>query len=352
MDFSFTDISLNTPSVDTRVYYPAISAGTNVPLANGQFPTIAFGHGFNLNYLDYTILCGHLASWGYIVISPDVQNGFSVDHLEFAKELTASILAIQSENQTGSSPFFQKVDTMTGVCGHSMGGGASALVPGIFPNIDAVSGMAAAETTPSAISALASYNGPFQSISGSSDNTAPEATNQSLMYSAATGSKQWLSITGGAHCKFTDGLTVCDLVSSAGSVSREDQIFSTGKYLTAFFNFYLKGDNDALPFLCGDSVGLDVSNTLVSNTTTIDCNLVANEVSSPSVQWTASPNPSDKQLRIFGTNEVQVFAADGRSMGRFCSEQAEWNLSVQNWPNGLYWLKGNRGQTQKVLIQH
>ncbi len=44
------------------------------------------------------------------------------------------------------------------------------------------------------------------------------------MYSAATGMKQWVSILGGAHCKFTDNSTICDLISAGGSVTRDFQI--------------------------------------------------------------------------------------------------------------------------------
>lgn len=350
MDYSFTDNSLNSPNVSTRVYYPATTAGTGTPVAQGSFPVVGFGHGFNLNYLDYNILCGHLASWGYIVISPDVQNGFSVDHLEFARELAACIQALQSENGNSGSPFFQKIDSMTGVYGHSMGGGASALVPGVFPGIDAVSGLAAAETTPSAIGALTGYTGPFQSISGSSDNTAPEVSNQTPMYNSAPGDKQWLSITGGAHCKFTDGFTVCDLVSSAGSISREEQVYLTGKYLTAFFNYHLKNDMDALPFICGDSVDADVAAFHVNNATTTNCTAVGTEEHLNRATWSCFPNPAASQVRIQGVSSLQVYTQDGRFVKTFSNDQTEWVLPLENFAKGVYWLRDSAGGVKKLVV--
>lgn len=342
-DLNFSDSNLANPNVDVKVYYPGASGGPNAPVSTGTFPVLAFGHGFNLNYLDYELICNHLASWGYIVISPDVQNGFSVDHLEFARELAACIQWLQAEGQNSGSDFFGSVDSVSGVLGHSMGGGASALVPSVFPGINAVSGLAAAETNPSAIAALGNYNGPYQVISGESDNTAPENTNQVPMYNATTGDKQWVSITGGAHCKFTDNPTICDLVSSAGSISRDDQIYLARKYTTAFFNYYLKQDNQALPFLCGDSVMTDQANTVISYSTNINCTTVG--ISDPIAQFEIFPNPAQDHIRIQGSREINVYAVDGRFMGTFSEPgNEEIVIDLASWPAGIYFLVGEKGR--------
>ena len=274
LDVTFTNAGLANPSVAARVYYPSSSAGSGVPLASGSWPVIAFGHGFNLGYLDYNEILHAVATAGYIVISPDVQNGFSVDHEEFARELGACIDFFMAENQSAGSLFFQGVASSSGVFGHSMGGGASTLVPSVYPEIDAVSGLASAETIPSAIAALGSYSGPYQVISGSADNVAPESAHQIPMYSAATGMKQWISILGGAHCKFTDSSTICDLFSSPGSVTRDFQIDITIKYVIPFFDFALKSDLAALPFICGDAIEADIAAGNLLNTTTINCPVV------------------------------------------------------------------------------
>lgn len=271
LDVTFTDPGLATPVVDARIYYPSNGAGSGAPIAPGPWPVIAFGHGFFIGHLDYDNILHALATAGYIVITPDVQNGFTVNHEEFARELAACIDYLMAENLSTVSLFFQEVDSMSGVFGHSMGGGASALVPSVYPDIDAVSGLAAAETNPSAITALGSYSDPYQMISGSSDSTAPEIDHQIPMYEAAIGMKQWISILGGAHCKFTDESTVCDLVSSAGSVTREFQIEITVKYLVPFFDYALKADSNALTFICGDTIDADVAAGHLLNSTTVRC---------------------------------------------------------------------------------
>lgn len=335
---SFSNSALATPNVDAQLFYPATSAGTGTPVAAGQFPVIALGHGFNLNYLDYQQLCRHFASWGYLVITPDVQNGFNVAHAEFALELGACLDYVLAEGNASASPLFQHVIDKTGVIGHSMGGGASALVPVGYPGIDAVSGLAAAETNPSAIAALGAYSGPYQVISGSEDNTAPEATNQLPMYNAALGPKQYVSITGGAHCKFTDGTTVCDFVSSAGSVTRSFQIYMAKKYATAFFNYYLKNDADALPFLCGDSLAADVAAARITESHTVNCNAVG---LSPTLQpgWQLYPNPASSTLRVTGIRVAALYDARGVRL-RLCDFGAalDGELSLEGLPAGLYWL--------------
>ncbi|HEX2900183.1 MAG TPA: dienelactone hydrolase family protein, partial [Bacteroidia bacterium] len=333
---SFTDNGLQTPTVDAKVWYPATTAGTSTPVAAGAFPTIALGHGFNLSYLDYREICSHLASWGYIVVSPDVQNGFNVSHLEFAKELAACLSHFQSEGANNASDFFQHVDTMTGVCGHSMGGGASCLLPGVYPQIDAVSGFAPAETNPSAIAALPAYNGPYQVISGSEDNVAPENTNQTPMYNAAPGVKQWLSITGGAHCKFTDGSTICDFVSGAGSVTRPFQIYLTKKYVTAFFNHALKGDTDALSFLCGDSLQADVTRGYVSTQTTFVCTVATTPSFSDGHCWNVSPNPFGGRVHVQGTGAFEIYNALGGLVFQGKSDEAATEIDLSGLPRGVY----------------
>ena len=348
---TFADNSLQSPNVSAYCWYPATSSGTSSPVAAGVFPVIAFGHGFNLGYLDYTQICGHLASWGFIVISPDVQNGFNVSHLEYAKQLAACLNYFQLEGANVGNSFYQHVDTMTGVIGHSMGGGASALVPGVYPSIDAVSGLAAAETNPSAIAALGSYSGPYQIISGSSDNTAPENTNQTPMYNASLGTKQWVSITGGAHCKFTDGTTICDLVSSAGSVTRAFQVMMSRRYATAFFNYHLKGDQSALTFLCGDSLQADISASRVSSQTTYNCNVVGTPSFAATDCWQASPNPFTSKLKIQGQGHFAIHDALGRVVFAGHSEEATTEIDLAGLPKGIYFLNAEGRSCARVLVK-
>lgn len=351
-DITLVDSSLQAPTVAAHVWYPATGAGTSTPVAAGAFPVIALGHGFNLDFMDYGQICSHLASWGHVVVSPDVQNGFNVDHLEFARQLAACLGHLQAQGDDSLSPFFQHVDSMTGVCGHSMGGGASALVPGVYPAIDAVSGFAAAETTPSAIAALGSYGGPFQAISGSEDNVAPENSNQQPMYNAVTGSdRQWLSILGGAHCKFTDGSTVCDFVSAAGSVTRPAQIRLAKRYVTAFFNYHLKGDADGLSFLCGDSLQADIQAGLVGSQQGYVCSVAAHPGEGTADRCGGSPNPFADRLRLHATGTFSLHNIMGQVVweGKVAAPMTEVDVSAL--PRGMYLLQVDGHGCGQVLVK-
>lgn len=350
-DLSFSDSSLQNTNVAVHIWYPSNNAGTNVPIANGQFPVLAFGHGFNLNYLDYTQICGHLATWGYIVVSPDVQNGFNVSHLEFAKELAGCLRFVQSEGNNSASFFYQHVDTMQGVFGHSMGGGASALVPTVYSTIDAVSGLAAAETNPSAIAALTTYIGPYQIISGSEDNTANENSNQIPMYNSATGVKQWLSITGGAHCKFTDASTVCDFVSSSGSITRAEQIRITKKYVTAFFNYNLKEDLSAIVYLCGDSILSDQNQGLVTFQTTYSCIATSFDQNARTDEIKISPNPVLDQLKASGTESFYIFNCHGKLLMDINIRSENHAIDLSHLTSGVYLLKAKDSNASIKFIK-
>lgn len=337
-DINFTDSSLSEPSVSARVYHPAINSGINQPLAPGSFPSIAFGHGFNIGYLEYENLCTHLASHGYIVISPDVQNGFNVDHQEFARELVACISFLQTEGATPSSDFYNVVSSKTGVYGHSMGGGASFLVPSELPTIDAICGLAAAETTPSAIAALSSYSSPFMVISGSEDNTAPPASNQELMYDEPTGPKIHVSIVGGAHCKFTDGSTICDFVSSAGSITREEQQKITNRYTTGFFNYFLKDSLSGLVQICGDSLGYDIDNGIVTAQSDQIVCVIGLEEDLESKSNVVFPNPSDGTLNIKGVERALLKDISGKTIRELEGNSSGIHIDLSYLEKGVYWI--------------
>lgn len=337
-DLTFTDATLSSPTVDVRVYHPATNAGANQPLASGSFPTIAFGHGFNIGYLEYENLCIHLASHGYIVISPDVQNGFNVDHQEYARELVASITYIQSEGSTPTSAFYNSVSNKTGVYGHSMGGGASYLVPNEFPAIDAICGLAAAETNPSAVAALSTYQKPFMVISGSEDNTAPPSSNQELMYDEPTGPKIHVGIIGGAHCKFTDGNTVCDFVSSAGSITRAEQQKITNRYTTGFFNYFLKDSLSGLSYICGDSLTYDIINGVVTAQSDQIICIIGLEDEIESKNKLLFPNPSDGILNLFDAEYAILMDLHGKTIVELNGDSSGIHADLSYLEQGIYWI--------------
>lgn len=231
-------------TIQARVYYPALApGGQNAALdpTGGPYPGIAFGHGYVQPITRYASTTTHLATWGFIVIATKSQGGPLPSHSQYADELIATLNWLEAQHGQASSRFFQNVDIAHfGISGHSMGGGASLLAADRDPSIVAVANLAAAQTNPSAIAAMAAITAPVLLVAGSEDSITPPNQHQAPMYNNGSAPRQLALIQGGFHCGFQDsGPRVgCD----RGSISRAAQLTITRRLLTAWFLLYLKGD--------------------------------------------------------------------------------------------------------------
>ncbi|MEO9533889.1 MAG: alpha/beta hydrolase [Crocinitomicaceae bacterium] len=297
-EIGHTTITFNDPSrtggfgsgggagrqIQSEIYYPADLAGEDVPLSNGQFPVIVFGHGFVMAWDAYENLWEELIPQGYIMVFPRTEGGFSPSHQEFALDLALLVDKMQTLNTTTSSLFENKVANKTAIMGHSMGGGASILAASNNTTIETVIGLAPAETTPSAISAATTISVPALIFSGSEDAVTPPADHHQPIYQDLGSScKYFVSITGGAHCYFANSNFNCDFGegTSGGniSVTREEQHLTTFQFLNDWLAFKLKSD-------CNSFV--DFQNNLNSNTDITfedDCNLSTPSITSSTTDF-------------------------------------------------------------------
>ncbi|MBK8551845.1 MAG: dienelactone hydrolase family protein [Ignavibacteria bacterium] len=251
---TFIDSSRNNRSISSLVYYPATSEGSNAPVLSGnKYPLISFGHGFTLNPNLYVALYRHLASWGYIVIAPSTETGFSPNHLNFAKDLVFVLKDMKRKGRTSGDLFFGVADSVnTGVFGHSMGGGCSFLAGSLDSTLKAVSSLAAANTNPSSISAASLVKCPVQLLSGQRDSIASYSSQQIPHYNNSFPFKHIGNIKGGNHSQFHLIPGLDDLVDNAATITRAEQQRLTRRYLTSFFNLFLKNDSGSKKFLYGD----------------------------------------------------------------------------------------------------
>ena len=142
-------------NIETNIYYPGLTAGTNATVVDGAFPVLVIGHGFVMTPNAYANLWEHFVPRGYIVALPTTEGGFAPDHGEFGLDLAFIAEALQAANSDGASPFFEHVAPTSALMGHSMGGGASFLGAANNSAITTLVNFAAAETNPSAIAASA-----------------------------------------------------------------------------------------------------------------------------------------------------------------------------------------------------
>ena len=235
-----TTVSAAGRSFSARIYYPATAAGSGQPVAAGRFPVIAFGHGFLQGVSKYYGTLGHLASWGFIVLAPTSQGGFSPNHGAFADDLNAALTWTVAQDTTTGSRFAGHVRAdRLGLSGHSMGGGASVLAAARNPKVVAVANLAAAETNPSAKAAAATLTVPVRLVAGDRDTIAGVADHQRPIYEAKPPTKQLRIIKGGFHCGFMDSSSFfCD----SGGITRATQLPIARRLLTEWFLRYLADD--------------------------------------------------------------------------------------------------------------
>lgn len=243
---TFTDPSRSNRAIETDIYYPASASGANVPVAAGQFPVIAFGHGFVMTVSAYQNIWTALVPQGYIVALPKTEGSISPNHTNFAKDLAFVISALQQAGVTSGSLFNGKLTTTSAVMGHSMGGGAAMLSVQYNASITAVASLAPAETNPSASTAAQQVNLPALIFAGGNDCVTPAALHSRLIYdNINAGCKWYLSINGGSHCQFANQNFNCSFgeatCSPSPAISRSTQQAIVAEYLLPWLDFELKG---------------------------------------------------------------------------------------------------------------
>lgn len=249
-NLTFVDASRGGRQIPCEVYYPAVSAGANVPAAPGAFPVLVLGHGFVMTVGAYANYREAFVPEGFILVLPTTEGSFLPDHSSFGRDLAYCVQAMQDEAMDPASLLFGHVFPTAALLGHSMGGGASFLGAAVSPLVTAVVAYAPAETNPSAIAAAGNVNVPVLVLAGSQDCVTPPASNQLPMYtSCGSACKAYVSITGGGHCNFANSNFNCGFgeftCGGAGSLTRSQQQDVAQDLSLLWLRRYLKDDTDA-----------------------------------------------------------------------------------------------------------
>ena len=293
---TFVDATRNNRSIPCEVYYPALSAGENVDaldpafLALTGYPAIAVGHGFVIGAANYTLIAEQLIPFGFIVALVNTETGFAPSHENFGLDLAFVTHALQQESLNSTSILHNVVhQEREAIIGHSMGGGAAWLAAASDPLIDAIVGLAPAETNPSAIAAASSVNCNSLVLSGSDDSVTPPADNHQPIFDGTNGCKTFVSLTGGSHCGFIDSGTLCDFGEPlGGSLTRADQQEAYLTLMNAWLSYFLNGE-------CVEALYTDyvTSHSFVVADPLAACMLCGNVDDSNKMGMRMMPNPSN-----------------------------------------------------------
>jgi hypothetical protein len=352
LTMNFTDPARSNRTIPAEVYYPALTAGENVPLAYGTFPVISFGHGFLMGYSAYAYLKDSLVPHAYIIVMVKTEGGISPSHSELGKDLAFIIYQMKTEGNTAASPFYQHIDSTSAIMGHSMGGGASFLACQNNALPTAMVTFAAAETSPSAIQAASHVFIPALVFSADKDCVTPPAQNQVPMYdSLASSCKVFINIKGGGHCYFADYNFTCSLGETGCqqnfTISRNQQHAATLDLLFPFLEYYLK-KNSAAWTIFNDSLMASQRITYME-----DCSTSSTGDLQQNKEYRIYPNPADEYVCIKSPGEVsthrflRLIDLKGREFAFgtiYSSDKNDLRLDITGVGPGYYFLEINTGK--------
>lgn len=355
---AFIDASRSNRTIDTEIYYPAYTAGDNVPMANGTFPTLVFGHGFVMTWNSYDYLWNGIVPAGYILVFPKSEGSFSPSHTDFGKDIAFLVDAMKLEGLDQSSTFYNAVSDKSAAMGHSMGGGSAFLSIQYNNSITALVTLAAAVTNPSSVTAASGIQIPSLTIAGANDCIAPTADHQTPMYSALSSScKTYINILEASHCQFAGTSFTCSFGEAtclpASAITADVQHDLTLQLLLPWLANYLKNDCNA-----GTQFQEFVNNNsalTIEQNCTIDCNQAGmNQIQNDFIFY---PNPVQNQAKILSKNylsdvEIRVVNLMGQIEKHYNYITGnEITLDFEGIRSGIYFIQiSDNNFTEQVRI--
>jgi pimeloyl-ACP methyl ester carboxylesterase len=248
--FNFSDPARPGRIIGTEIYYPAITAGDDVPVAGGpKFPFVIMSHGFLMSYSAYENIWDELVSLGYIVVLPTTASELLPDHEDYAKDIAFLSIRFSKLAKVPGSIFYNRIINRCAAMGHSMGGGATLLAMQYPNRIKTNITFAAAETSPSALAVCPTITIPSLVMAGEDDCVTPPADQQLPMYEAiAALCKTYISINGASHCQFANYNFNCSLgeLFCPTGISRTEQHSIINDFMEPWLDYYLKNNSAAL----------------------------------------------------------------------------------------------------------
>ena len=270
---------------------PKAEIALYIPDEEGPFPVVIFHHGFQLGTDSYASYGEHLASSGYLVVMPEMPGGLvgGPTHVDLQGYLTTVIDWIVRDAAHVDGRLGGKADAeRIGLAGHSMGAKISLLVATEDGRPDAIFAIDPVDSAggpmpvspadyPSVTPELMDQiDVPAVFLGETTNGTcegflcqpcAPQPDNFHQYYEHATSSCLEIEVVGANHMSFLDNPN-CGLTCSVCPVGTDDPATTrllTRRYMTAFFNVFLRDQDVYRTFLTGLAMDDDVAAGLVSS---------------------------------------------------------------------------------------
>ena len=232
-----------------RVWYPA-----ELENETKEYPLVIMVNGTGVPASKYEAIFNHLASWGFIVIGNEEENSRT------GVSSSESLAFMLEQNETATSIFYGKIDTDNiGIGGHSQGGVGAINAVTNFENGSYYKAIWTASTTSSFMTQdeglgkewqydVSKINIPYFMVAGASGLDAGTAT--SFEETEGQGICPLWSLTENFE-KIPD--TVDKVMARLKDTDHAPMLYSADGYMTAWFMYYLQGDEYAGGAFFGDN---------------------------------------------------------------------------------------------------
>jgi dienelactone hydrolase len=229
-------------NLSTDVFYPR---DTNGGVTGTPCPVIVLGHGFSQSKSQHTNHGLHLASRGYIVLEPELRGGS--DHSRNADDLSKCVDWIIARNGDPASRYHQAVRVQRiGATGHSAGGLSALVAAARDRRIRAVAPMDPVDNNSLGVKALASVTIPV-AITYSEPSSCNASGSAAVLYAAAPAGKRGIKIVGANHTDAQDPAGFLSVIACGAANATRQMLYR--RYVTGWFEYYLKGDQSYAPFV-------------------------------------------------------------------------------------------------------
>ena len=202
-DLSFVDTIHGQGTINGRLYYPALSPGQNAAPdpAAGPYPLVGFQHGWLTPPSSYDLICTHAASFGFVLASTGTETGLFPDHEQLALDTRSFLAWVDAESADQASWLHAMAWSGDWAAfGHSMGGGALALLIGVEPRIRTLIGLQSASVSGPGAANMQAFTGNAVQVAGSVDWIVPPSMVRSW-YDASVNARRsaWFLVQGMCH---------------------------------------------------------------------------------------------------------------------------------------------------------
>ncbi|MBR0419112.1 MAG: hypothetical protein IJI66_08085 [Erysipelotrichaceae bacterium] len=210
------------------IYYPS-----ELPETDKKYPVIVICNGSGTPLSKYPTVAKHYASWGFIVIGTEETNSWNA----FGAEMSIRYLERMNENQKiedTESIFYQKVDfDNVGIVGHSQGG------VGV---ISAITDTKHKDIYKTAVSLSPTNKTLAHNLFW--DYDASQVNVPILLISGEGGGDDWV-VTGEQLVEIYEDIPDNKIAVRRKSTSHNEILYKPDGYITAWFMYYLQGDEEA-----------------------------------------------------------------------------------------------------------